>query len=866
MVIFVMLIVVLLPPAVCDSQMFNCGRWDPQLIHHKYYQPGDLIIGGIVFQNMFQINPNTSYQSPPQPQLSRMFIQSYQGVLALEFAVKEINENQQLLPNITLGFNICDSYLEARGTYRATLQLISPKDRFVPNYKCDNMSSLMAAIEELTSDISHQIIDVLGRYKILQLVFGSAAVSMDKNQVIPVYRGEPNGVHQYRGIIQLLLHFNWTWIGFITTDEINLQWFRKDMFPEFSRNGICFAILESFSSLAIDKEETALEFYNKIMNHKVNVLVFYGDIRSMLCLIWVLNAGRKGTSHRQRGKVWILTTHMKLKYSASYNDWDIQDFHGTLSFAMHSHELLGFQDFLQSRNLSSSKEDGFIRDFWENAFQCTFSSSPLGHAERAACTGEERLESLPEHIFPMSITGQSYTIYNAVYGVAHALRAMYLSNSNNRAKMEGERRFQNQHPWQLHHFFKMMSFNNSAGDQISFDQNGELVAGFDIMNWVTFPNQSFVKVKVGRVDLQALPDEAITINEDAIIWHSWFNQARPLSMCSDNCRPGYSKRNKEGEPFCCYDCIPCPAGKVSDQKDMADCFTCPSDQYPNKDQTSCILKVVIFLSYKEPLGISIAICALSFALVTALVLLLFVKHHDSPIVKVNNPSLTYTLLISLLLCFLCALLHIGRPEKVTCIFRKLAFGIIFTIPMSAVLAKTVTVVLAFTATQPGSTLKSWVGKRLANSIILLSIMFEVVICIVHVTISPPFPVTDMHSRNEEITLGCKEPSPAIVCSEMVYWGFLAIVSIAVAFLAQKLPDAFNEAKFISFSMVVFCCVWLAYTPTFLTITGKNKVALKILSMLASSAAVLVFIFFPKCYIILWRPELNSRKQLRKRKR
>lgn len=67
----------------------------------------------------------------------------------------------------------------------------------------------------------------------------------------------------------------------------------------------------------------------------------------------------------------------------------------------------------------------------------------------------------------------------------------------------------------------MVSFNNSAGDQISFDQNGELVAGFDIINWVTFPNQSFVKVKVGRLDLQAVP---ITINEDAIVWHSWFNQ------------------------------------------------------------------------------------------------------------------------------------------------------------------------------------------------------------------------------------------------------------------------------------------------------------------------------------------------------
>ncbi|XP_066485473.1 vomeronasal type-2 receptor 26-like [Tiliqua scincoides] len=857
MLILVVLIVVLLPHAVSDSLIVNCGRLDPQLVHHKYYQPGDLIIGGIVFQNLFRIDPNTSYQNPPQPELSRTFIQNYQHVLAFEYAVKEINENHQLLPNITLGFNIYDSYLEARWTYQAVLQLISPNDRFVPNYKCDIQGNLMAVTEELTSDISRQIVDVLGLCKILQVLYGSVAVSMDKNQAISVYQGEPNGVLQYKGILQILLHFNWTWIGFITTHEMNLQWFRKVMLPEFSRRGICFAILESFSSLAIDKKGTAILFYRKIMNHKVNVLVFYGNIHSMLCLSWLLNTERKGPNHKPRGKVWILTMQMELKYSASYEEWDIQDFHGFLSFATHSNELPGFQVFLRSKNFSSSKGDGFIRDFWENAFQCTFSSSPLDHTKRAACTGEERLESLPEHIFPRSTTGQSYTIYNTVYAVAHALYAMYVSRSNNRAKMEGERRsLQNQQPWQLHHFLKMMSFNNSAGDQISFDQNGELVTGFDIINWVTFPNQSFVKVRVGRLDPQAT---SITIHEDAIVWHSWFNQARPLSVCNDNCRPGYSKRNKEGEPFCCYDCIPCPAGKVSDQKDMADCFTCPSDQYPNKHQVSCIPKVVIFLSYEEPLGIGLAICALSFSLITALVLILFVKHHDSPIVKVNNPSLTYTLLIFLLLNFLCPLLSIGRPEKVMCILHQIAFGIIFTMTFSTLLSKTVTVVLAFKATRPGSTLKNWLGKRLASSIILPCFIIEVVICIVELAISPPFPYADMHSQ--KIILECNKSSST---SEMIYWGFLTIVSFIVAFLARKLPDVFNESKFITFSM--FTWVWLVYMPAFLTTKRKTTIAMDIICILAPSAASLVFMFFPKCYIILWRPELNSREQLRKWKR
>ncbi|XP_066485468.1 vomeronasal type-2 receptor 26-like [Tiliqua scincoides] len=857
MVMFVMLIVLLLLRAVGDAQNINCGNWHPLFVHHKYLQPGDLIIGAVLYQNELFSNASTFNQNPSQPQLASMFIENYQHILALEFAVKEINENQQLLPNLTLGFSIYDSYLEARWTHQAVLQLISPTDRFVPNYRCDTQGNLMAITEELSSDMSREVPEVLGSYKIPQLLYGSVGVLKDKNPALFVYRAEPNGVHQYKGILLLLLHFKWTWIGFIAADDMNLQWFMEVMFQEFSKYGICFAFLESCFTVA--NKKSAKKFYNKIMYHNVNVFILYGDIRSMFWLRWLLYMERKLTNHRPGGKVWILTVQMELRQSASQNHWDILDLHGMLSIATPSNELQGFQGFLQSRSLSSNKEDGFLKGFWENAFQCTLSSPPSTHTERAACTGEERLENLPEYIFPKSITGQSYTIYNAVYAVAHALHAMYVSKSN-RAKMEGERRFQNQQPWQLHHFLKMVSFNNSVGDQISFDQNGELVAGFDIINWVTFPNQSFAKVKVGRLEPQTIP---ITINEDAIVWHSWFNQTRPLSVCNDNCYPGFRKIKKEGKPFCCYDCIPCLKGKVSDQKDMADCFTCPSDHYPNKDRTSCIPKVVTFLSYKEPQGIALTICALLLSLVTALVLGLFVKHHNSPIVKVNNRTLTYTLLISLLLCFLCPLLHLCQPKKVICMFRQYAFGITFTTAISAVLAKTVTVVLAFKATRPGSTLNSWLGARLASSIILPCMIVETATCIFCQAIFPSLPYADMHSQIQEIILKCNMPSRTMIYFDHIYINFLCMVSFIVAFLARKLPDAFNEAKFITFSMFVYFCVWLAFLPIYMTTKGKNKAVMAILSKLISSAALLSFMFFPKCYIILWKPQLNSREQFQK---
>ncbi|XP_040203257.1 vomeronasal type-2 receptor 26-like [Rana temporaria] len=413
----------------------------------------------------------------------------------------------------------------------------------------------------------------------------------------------------------------------------------------------------------------------------------------------------------------------------------------------------------------------------------------------------------------------------------------------------------------LHRYVRTVKFKNCHNQDVMFNEKGELPSEFILVNMVFFdPDTSNWNVVLKLV--QMTNDFSKRKTEEVAEVSYWKQGKVPKARCGYPCPPGSRKVPTEGIHICCYHCVPCSDGEISNKTDSDICHQCPVDTLPDKRKITCIPKTYDYLSYETN------IIALAFYFISILcsaetlsILTLFIIFRDTPIVKANNRTVSFILLNAILLSFLCVFFFLGRPVDITCMLRQISFGIFFSIAVSSVLAKTITVCIAFRASKPGSYWKKWVGEKTSNSVVIIGSSVQVLICVVWLSVSPPYQEYDMDSYPGKIIIQCNEGSVIGFYSMLGYLGFLAAVSFLLAFMVRTLPDSFNEAKYITFSMLVFCSVWIAMIPAYLSTRGKYMVAVEVFAILTSSAGLLGCIFFPKCYIIIIQPQRNTRKNI-----
>ncbi|XP_029435614.1 extracellular calcium-sensing receptor-like [Rhinatrema bivittatum] len=786
---------------------------------------------------------------------------SYRWVLAMLFAITEINKSPTLLPNVTLGFRILDTCNAIERALRGTLQLMSGPGTPTLNYQCQNSTTrLGAVIGDSGSAQSVPMAWLLGLYHIPQIGYFTPIPSLSDKHTFPSFLSvAPGDYPQAYGLSRLIAHFGWTWVGILAQDGDYGQLSSQILTEEISKAGACVAFSEIVPLIySGTRIRQIVQVVRKSLANVIVVFSLEAYLNPVMEEISALNL---------TGRVWIATEAWSTSPSLS-NQNLFRTLSGTIGLVIRNGKMPGFKDFVFSLQPSRFPNDTFVKLFWQEAFRCTWlqttgeelsAGNEIG-TQLKPCSGIENLANIDIYsdIDDLRVT---YNVYKACYAAAHALQNLL-------SCQDGQGLFANRicatmktfEPWQLLHHMRKIHFKGNLQEDLYFDAQGNTPAVYDIINWQLRPNSSVTFVKVGAFDSSAPRGQELLINDNAVLWNKGDQQV-PHSKCSESCQAGYRKISRRGEPACCFDCTLCSPGEINNQIDSTECFKCPSDHWSNHARDRCIPKEVEFLSYAEPLGATLATMAVTGSMAPLTILAIFLKHQDTAIVKANNRALSYLLLLALTLCFLCPLVFIGQPQVVTCMLRQATFGVIFTFGISCLLAKTILVVIAFKATKPHSHFQKWVGPQIPGAIVFLCTSLQAILCIFWVSSYPPFPDNNMKSQLGKIIMECNEGSSLVFWFMLGYMGFLAGVSFLVAFLARKLPDSFNEAKLITFSMLVFGSVWASFVPAYLSTRGKYMVAVEIFTILASSAGLVSCIFIPKCYVILLRPERNTRGHL-----
>ncbi|NP_001084496.1 pheromone receptor-like L homeolog precursor [Xenopus laevis] len=835
---------------------------------YEYMKEGDIMIAGVLTVNTLIL----SFEYPMGLYDAMLCVgalaKNYRQFVDFLFAIEQINNNSDQLLNLTLGYHIYDSCGDARKAVRSVFQILSGINEPVPNYSCVDKRNIAGFIGDLSSETTVPIAQVLNVYGYAQISYGATDPLLSDRVAFPYFFRMVQSDHgHYLALSKLLKYFEWTWIGIIQFNDNSGEKQLQLLTNYLTMEGICVEFKIKLSNYI--KDTPMYKMHKEIIQKSsTSVIILCGTAS-----VTFVETFRNLTDVFRKKTLIISST-----VTANHNlmDYYLEIFHCSLGFVQESVYSLDspkMRSFLQSFHPLRYPEDKLLEHIWmqyhfclsedaskndlyENVYKITLHNS----------TGQDNLTD----ILSTDSTMHFPLVHFAVNIIAGAVHKMHdsLTELISENKTTGH-----YYKHKLHLYLKNLRYKTLRNKTKIFNENGELISEYLIYNYIMDSGTHIVVNYLGVFNPWEMSDQKLEIISSDIRWKT--NDSKiPRAQCSDKCLPGFRKAPRPGVQSCCYDCVPCPAGDISTTTDSERCARCPDKEWPNENKDQCITKTEEFLTFaNDMMSVFFSTISVLIFLVTLLILGVFITYRDSPIVRANNRT-QLLLLVSIKLSFLSVFLFLGRPVDITCMLRNITFGITFSIAVSSLLAKTIMVCVAFKATKPGSTWRKWVGAKLSYSVVLFCSSIQIIICMTWLAISPPFQELDLHTYPGTIIIQCNEGSAigfysVIGYMGLSYWllsvigymGLLAAVSFVLAFLARTLPDSFNEAKYITFSMLLFCSVWITMIPAYLSTKGKNTVCVEIFAILTSSAGLLACIFLPKCYIILFTPEMNTKSHL-----
>ncbi|XP_072306331.1 taste receptor type 1 member 1-like [Eucyclogobius newberryi] len=774
----------------------------------EFHQEGDVVIGGIF--NIHQDDQPQSFSTPQVVQCSskEFYVSSYRRLQLMRFAIEEINNSSSLLPGVTLGFNIFDHCSDTQNL-PGIFHLLSGKDPINPwTTARHNSSKIIAVVGAFTSAVTRTVAPVFMTHLIPMISYGASSSIFSLKHIYPsFFRTLHPNKDVVEVIVQMLLYFKWYWVAFLYVDDDYSNDGRAVFMKMIQDTDICMAYTRK-----LDENTKYHQVFQQIENQRIQVFIVYAAEWTVEKLI------PAAIEMNVTNKTWIAVDAWALNKKLPKMP-GIRSIGTVLGVAEPVITIPGFHEFISTLQIVNQPGE-FCNQF------CNCSDLSPGDISSA------------ENSF-------NFPVYAAIYAIAHAL--------NNTLQCGDEKCNKNitLFPHMILSELKKTKFT-LLNHTIQFDQNGDPRFGhFNIITW----NSSGEAETVGLYTFQSAPH--LSINESKIQWHA--KGQVPSSLCSQKCQPGYRK-SPEGVHKCCFQCVECQKGEYNNiSVDPYRCLPCGESEWAPERSTSCIQRSVEFVPFEDPVAIVIMAGTVVLVGLSVLTAVLFGLNYNTPVVKSAGGPMCFLILSCLCLSSISVFFYFGEPTFASCMLRFLPFLLFFTICLACFVVRSFQIVCIFKISARYPSLhKLWLKYYGQWLVVLTIFMLQGIIILITHTSAPPQPRSDTSSYKDKIILRCSYDLKLYSVSVALVF-LLCFLCFVFSYMGKDLPKNYNEAKAITFCLLLLTMTWIIFATIFILYKGRHIQTINAVTILASLYAFLLWYFCPKSFIIIFQAEKNTQQ-------
>ncbi|XP_024240197.1 metabotropic glutamate receptor 4-like [Oncorhynchus tshawytscha] len=778
---------------------------------------------------------------------------------AMLFALDRINNDHELLPNITLGARILDTCSRDTHALEQSLtfvQALIEKDG--TDIKClsggppiiTKPERVVGVIGASASSVSIMVANILRLFRIPQVSYASTAPELSDNTRYDFFsRVVPPDTYQAQAMVDIVKAMGWNYVSTVAS-EGNYGESGVDAFIQKSREdgGVCIS-----QSVKIPREPKLGEFDKVIRrlseNPNARVVILFAnedDIRR------ILQAAKKAN---QTGHfIWVGSDSWGSKISPILNQEEMAE--GAVTILPKRQPIRGFDRYFISRTLDNNRRNIWFAEFWENNFQCKLSRHALKKGSGIKkCTNHERIGKDSSY----EQEGKVQFVVDAVYAMAHALHNMHKELCPGKVGLCSKMETIN--GTMLLKFIRNVNFTGIAGTPVIFNVNGDAPGRYEIYQYQMKHNTTEYKIIGHWADQLHLETKEMR-------WPGGTWQV-PQSICSQPCYPGERKKTVKGVP-CCWHCERCDGYQY--QADTYSCKMCRFDLRPNENHTACEAIPIIKLEWSSPWAVIPVLIAVLGIMATMFVVATFIRYNDTPIVKASGRELSYVLLTGIFLCYATTFLMISAPDVGICSLRRIFLGLGMSISYAALLTKTNRIYRIFEQGKMSVSAPRFISPASQLVITFSLISVQLLGVCIWFGVDPSQAIIDYEDQrtsNPDMSRGvlkCDISDLSLIC--LLGFSMLLMVTCTVyAIKTRGVPETFNEAKPIGFTMYTTCIVWLAFIPIFFgTSHSTEKMYIQTttltISVSLSASVSLGMLYMPKVYVVLFHPEQNVPKRKR----